>query len=146
MRDVSFTIIRDTREQKPYEFKDYPVSIRDQALPTGDYSVEGYETEFAIERKTKSDFLRSITFERDRFQREVGRATGFINPMVIVVEAPYIDFKTGRYFNDIPVKSITNTVASWQSRYNVDFIFEDDRSRGERRTYLQLTEWLLESS
>ena len=44
-----FTIIVDTREQTPWEFGFHNTAKR--KLDTGDYSMEGYESLFTIERK-----------------------------------------------------------------------------------------------
>jgi ERCC4-type nuclease len=45
----NFTIIVDTREQKPWSFENYTTAIR--KLDTGDYSIEGLEHLLCIERK-----------------------------------------------------------------------------------------------
>jgi len=137
------TIVRDTREKKPYDFTDYPVNVVDEALGTGDYTVEGYEETFAVERKTKLDFLRSITHERDRFENEVDRASSLEQPLVVVIEAPYQQFKRGEYYPEIPPKSVTKTIEYWGDRYNVEFRCERGRSSAEKSTYLQLLEWAL---
>jgi ERCC4-type nuclease len=58
-----FTIIVDTREQTPWEFANHTVSSK--KLDTGDYSVEGLENVFAIERKrTVSEIANNITEKR----------------------------------------------------------------------------------
>ena len=44
-------IIVDTREQKPYVFENQII----KKLEIGDYSVEGHEDCFCIERKSKAD-------------------------------------------------------------------------------------------
>lgn len=49
MIDDTFTIIVDTREQLPWEFEGHATSSK--KLDTGDYSIEGMEDIFCIERK-----------------------------------------------------------------------------------------------
>ena len=49
INNEDFTIIIDTREQQPWVFEQYVVA--NKKLDTGDYSIEGYENIFAIERK-----------------------------------------------------------------------------------------------
>ena len=44
-------IIIDTREQNPYTFEKYNVTIERAVLPVGDYSLPGFEDHVAIERK-----------------------------------------------------------------------------------------------
>lgn len=58
-----FTIIVDTREQQPWEFKEHLVAHR--KLDTGDYSVEGLEHLLCIERKkSASEFATNIIESR----------------------------------------------------------------------------------
>lgn len=64
-------LIVDTREQRPLYFEHLD-SVRG-TLATGDYSLEGLEGAFMIERKTWPDFIRSVTSERVRFFRELER-------------------------------------------------------------------------
>ena len=63
MNNNDFTIIVDTREQQPWEFKEFLKSST--KLDTGDYSIEGMEHIVAIERKkTVSEFANNITESR----------------------------------------------------------------------------------
>lgn len=63
MKSDEFTIIVDTREQQPWDFKDYAVANR--KLDTGDYSIEGLEHLLCIERKkSASEFANNIVESR----------------------------------------------------------------------------------
>ena len=63
MIDESFTIIVDTREQLPWEFDGHATSSR--KLDTGDYSIEGLENIFCIERKRSvSEIANNISEKR----------------------------------------------------------------------------------
>lgn len=134
-------VVVDTREQRPYRFTDYPVSTTDRALETGDYSLEGYETRFAVERKSKGDFLKSVTHDRGRFEAELERASTFDVPMAIVVEAPWSVFENNEYERDVSPNSIIGTRESWAIRYNIEWYFEADRSAAQRKTLELLSEW-----
>lgn len=58
-----FTIIVDTREQIPWEFGLH--STAKKKLDTGDYSIEGFEDIFTIERKRSvSEIANNITENR----------------------------------------------------------------------------------
>lgn len=58
-----FTIIVDTREQKPWLFSEHTTAHR--KLDTGDYSIEGLENIVCIERKqTSSEFANNIVESR----------------------------------------------------------------------------------
>lgn len=59
----NFTIIVDTREQKPWGFSEYTTAHR--KLDTGDYSIEGLENILCIERKqSSSEFANNIVESR----------------------------------------------------------------------------------
>jgi ERCC4-type nuclease len=63
MKTDDFTIIIDTREQQPWEFKNY--AIANKKLDTGDYSIEGLENILCIERKkSASEFANNIVESR----------------------------------------------------------------------------------
>jgi len=68
------TIIVDSREQDPLAFS-FP-TITD-GLSTGDYSIAGLEDDFAVERKSISDLVGSLTSGRDRFMRELQRLQAY---------------------------------------------------------------------
>jgi DNA excision repair protein ERCC-4 len=76
-------IITDTREQTPLRFTRYPSEVA--GLTTGDYSIKGFESDFAVERKALDDLLHSLTTERDRFLREVDRLRGFDFARLVVI-------------------------------------------------------------
>src|SRR5689334_14011241 len=57
----------DTREQLRYVFDGYE-SYR-TTLATGDYSLEGFETVLAVERKNHGDAWGCLTEGRKRFER-----------------------------------------------------------------------------
>jgi len=69
-------VIVDSREQDPLPF----ARLRTQtgALITGDYSVAGLETLFAVERKSIADLVACcVNQNRERFERELHRLRGF---------------------------------------------------------------------
>jgi ERCC4-type nuclease len=63
MKNQDFTIIVDTREQTPWELRDFVTAKL--KLDVGDYSVQGLENIFCIERKRNvSEFAHNITESR----------------------------------------------------------------------------------
>jgi len=69
-------IIIDTREQQPWKFHD--MSSVSKKLETGDYSVEGLENVFAIERKKNTGELsNNIGKDWKRFKKELERLREF---------------------------------------------------------------------
>lgn len=80
------TIIIDTREQRPWSFRE-DINIIYGTLKTGDYALDGDDS-FAIERKSMDDFLGTISSGWERFQREIERMAEF-SAKVIIVEGDY---------------------------------------------------------
>ena len=61
--EPDYTIIIDTREQQPWAFKHH--SVANRKLDTGDYSMEGFEDIFTIERKKSiSEIANNIVESR----------------------------------------------------------------------------------
>lgn len=128
-------IIVDTREQNPWKFD----TTETATLQTGDYTVEGVSG--AIERKTASDFLASITHDRERFEAECRRAESFEKPMVVLVEEPWQTFENGEYRRNVHPNAVAGTVEAWEERYNVRFVFEESRQTAKRRAKAILKRW-----
>ena len=77
----NFTIIIDTREQQPWEFPEFAVANR--KLDTGDYSIEGLENIFTIERKrTVSEIAGNIS--EKRFINELERMKPYKHKFILM--------------------------------------------------------------
>jgi len=145
------TILRDTREQRPWTFDSCGVETRDVTLSTGDYAVparcrrdpgtDTYHPEFAVERKSPHDFLTTLTWNRDRFVAELERAAEWTRPLPVVVETSWESLLRGRgpaAWRDVHPNQIVGTVSAWTRCYNVDFRFTENRRRAERCAFLLL--------
>ncbi len=73
----------DSREQQPLTFLHLP-TVRG-TLYTADYSLVGFETELAFERKTVPDLVGSLSHGRDRFEHELLRLRGYRLRRLIIV-------------------------------------------------------------
>lgn len=133
-------IISDSREKKPYEFADFDHEVTVEALETGDYTVEGFEDAFAVERKTLDDFLSSITWDRDRFKREVKRAKSMIK-FVVIIEEKKRTVTNWDYYREVHPNAVIATIDAWEKQYNVEFVWGGDRERAEKLTVDFLTGW-----
>lgn len=148
MADSDFTIYRDTREKRPYLFKGYPVDTEDIHMETADYAVKGdgeqtdgpFIPNFAVERKSKDDFLSSITHNRDRFERELGRASEWSLPIPVCIEAPEETLRGGDYRRDIHPNAVRGTIDSWRNQKPATFNFFDTRKTSEEFTF-RLLRW-----
>jgi ERCC4-type nuclease len=84
LADLRPVIVVDSREQEPLTFTRLQ-SVRG-ALYSGDYSVQGLEDKFAIERKSVNDFAGCcVNSNRERFERELHRLRGYGFVRLLVV-------------------------------------------------------------
>lgn len=72
----------DTREQKPLKFKINTISHK---LDHGDYSIDN-DYKLAIERKSMTDFISTMSGGYDRFCREIQGAKDCGKKIVVLVE------------------------------------------------------------
>jgi ERCC4-type nuclease len=145
---VKLTILRDNRERKPWGFDRQDAEVSDETLETGDYTIaelcdhdpkrDTYIPNYAVERKSGDDFINSITRDRDRFKREIKRASEWSSPMLVIIEEPkepsrYQETWIDRY--DMTRSQIFGTVDEWGRHYNVNFRFAGNRDRAQRIAY-----------
>ena len=141
IRGISpFTIVIDTREQRPYTFEAVPAdaaeipldefAVRGEAAPhylrvatvtekldAGDYSAQGFESRVAIERKSKADFFGTLGQGRTRFEAELTRLAGYTFA-AILVEAEWSEILTDPpEHSRMSSRSIVRSVLAWQQRY-----------------------------
>jgi len=126
---MEICLIQDTREQRglgPYFSSPWII----ETLHVGDYSVAGLQDLIAIERKSLSDLLGSLTHGRERFEKELAK-TRSMDKFYIVVEGCLSTIFDGRYnpmFSDSPEiakqfhsmanpKAIWETIAAFTIRY-----------------------------
>ena len=149
MKVNDFVIVVDSREKNPYLFetmsidkKLYRIPPVRRCLPSGDYSILGYESEISLERKSVSDFIRSITYERKRFEREIEKLTK-IRRALVLVEGRFSDviLSGGGVKSLINSESITGTVASWYVRYGIPFYFVAGREESEKFCFKILSKY-----
>ncbi len=129
-------LIIDTREQLSYRpfFEGLGLECVNRTLKTGDYSVEGYENSFAVERKSLNDFLSSITQNRARFARELERAKRF-GCFAVIIEADYFDIRNKNYLANIEPEVVFATIYSWMIKYQIPIIFVGNREGGAIAVY-----------
>ncbi len=113
-------LITDTREQDPLVFERLP-SVR-RSLYTGDYSVVGLTEIFAVERKSISDLVGSISSGRERFCRELHRLRGHRFKRLLIIGSR-ADIEAGNYRSRIKPASVLNTLSAFEIRYEVPVVF-----------------------
>jgi len=119
-------IIIDTREQEPYEFDPETVEVKRQALSAGDYSLDGFEDQVSIERKSLQDYVQSVIKQRDRFLKEVKKLSE-IPYSCIVVECDLADIMGKRYRSGVHPNSVLGATLSLMIDHQVPVCFCSDR-------------------
>lgn len=126
-------ILMDSREQSPFLF-DHPryegVPVKTIGLPTGDYSIEGFEDRIAVERKSMPDLLGSISTGRDRFAREMERSME-LEAFMVIVEEPFRNLGSKDYQSRMNRNAAIQTVISWFSKYKCPWHFAESREGAE---------------
>lgn len=103
-------IIVDTREQTPWTFEGQAVTTKRAKLAAGDYSVAGYETRIAIERKSLDDWTGTVIRDRARFYRELELLRSY--PFrAVIVEAGVREILSGSYRSSAAPAAILGFVA-----------------------------------
>jgi DNA excision repair protein ERCC-4 len=121
-------IVIDTREQRPLIFGG-DVQTVSGTLETGDYSVAGMEEQVTVERKSLPDLVMCVSWERDRFWRELDRMARM--PMAaIMVEAPLSAAVRWQYRADVHPHALLASCMAMQCDYGVPVIWCGDRTSG----------------
>ena len=123
-----FTVVIDTREQRPWSFADITIAHRNRQVPieipvvrqglaTGDYSIQGREDVLSIERKSIDDLLKTLTRCRKRFERELTRMQK-LTYSAVVVEAEWAEVMDEcRQRGKPSPQSIDSTILSFTDKY-----------------------------
>jgi ERCC4-type nuclease len=102
-------------------------------LFTGDYSVAGLESLFAVERKSVSDLVSCCAASnRERFEHELHRLRGFRFRRLLVIGTRG-EIERGEYRSTIRPAAVIGTLAAFEVRYDVPVVFEPDPASAARR-------------
>ena len=117
-KDLKPTIIVDSREHEcPLIFTQLPSIMR--GLPTGDYTVLGFEDHFCVERKTISDLISSISKDnRARFERELVRMRGYKFKRLLIIGSR-LAIELHEYRSDMHPNAVLGTLAAYEQRYDL---------------------------
>lgn len=143
-------IIIDSREKLPYKFPGVDSVVYKQ-LNVGDYTLDGFEDRFSVERKSLNDLATSLGADRERFENEIKRAQD-LDKFVVVIEADrseVADFAhtnhCPNYYSKIYPKSIISTVESWPDKYStLEFEWAGSREEAKQETLRLLDKWYVQ--
>lgn len=137
---IAITIIEDTKEQKPLDFSACPLcNVVHKALgeSRGDYSVLGYEDQFAIERKSLADLVGTVLGVlkgEERFVREMQMLSTY-RFAAVVVEDLEVNLRAGKYRSTVNPASIIGKIRALEVRYRIPFYFAGNRIMAARLIY-----------
>lgn len=130
-------VVVDTREQKPYLFSSGRVTVVRRTLPAGDYSLDGMEAEWVVERKSLADFVNTAIGDRDRWARELTKLWGY-RFAAVVVESCVHEVLAGNYRGGaLPGSVLTASLAVMQD-YGVHLVWGGNRATSERMVEVML--------
>jgi ERCC4-type nuclease len=140
-------VVIDTREQLAWSFAGMQADAIDgrrpiqvacvrACLPSGDYSLLGFENRIAIERKSLQDLFSTIGQGRARFERELARLA-VMEAADVVVEADWQTvIETPPERSQLPPKVVFRSVIAWRLRYpRCHWWFMPGRALAERVTF-----------
>lgn len=142
------TVLIDSREQLPYSFAGLLsdavdgrapliVPIQQATLVAGDYSVQPFGDQVAVERKSLQDLYGTLGQGRDRFVRELQRLS---QPpyrfAAVVVEAGWDTvLNNPPAFSKLNPKTIFRSVIAWQQQFpTIHWWFVEGRRLAEVTT------------
>lgn len=157
-----FTVLVENRERAAYSFcnltctlpkpeqaagKTLIVPTRTTYLQTGDYTIEGFEDQIAVERKSLEDAYGTLGGGRERFEREIERLNA-LDFAAIIIEATWQELirpqetRGESWRSRLDPRSVWGTIWCWQERYrNVRWVTIGSHRLGELATFEMLSRW-----
>ena len=130
-------ILRDTREGLPLDRLFSPaVRVEVTTIGTGDYTLAGYSSQLAIERKSLPDLVHCCGHDRDRFSDQCRRMADY-RVRMLVIEADEAEVVAGAYRSRIDYKSVVGAVRAVQMDYGVAAYWV-----GNQQGAAKLIEWV----
>src|SRR5262245_65799952 len=117
---LPLTVLIDHRETGAFPFANLPhrVETRRVDLATGDYSLAGYQTRLAVERKSLEDLIGTCRERgrRKRFEAELARLDLF-EAAHVVIEATWEDLEAKLARQPRLLAAIRQHARRWQLRF-----------------------------
>jgi ERCC4-type nuclease len=117
---ITPVIVTDRREQRPLVFR--RLRSVPGALYSGDYSIEGMQDSFAVEKKTVEELPGIFSTDRERFAHECLRLRGCAFRRLLVI-GRRADVDAGRYHSKMTPRAILNSLAAFEVRYDLPIVW-----------------------
>jgi DNA excision repair protein ERCC-4 len=136
-------ILVDTREKKPWNFQFFNATSESRCLKTGDYTLEGFEDKFCVDRKYGAGEIYMCLYSQyGRFKKELQRMQDF-EEAYLVIESGFDEVQNfpaclparARKKVRFNAQNLQDKIEYVQDAYNVEFIFCDNRQAAEKVTF-----------
>ncbi len=143
---MPFTVLIDNRENLPFRFsglradankqhRELSIPTKVMYLPTGDYSIEGYQHHVCVERKSLEDLYGTLGQRREQFEAEHDRMA-CMAAACVVIEATWDELlNRPPLMSKLNPKTIWRTAISWSIRYGVPWYPLPGRAAAEKWTF-----------
>lgn len=137
MLPPGFVLVIDSREQEPYFLvAGKPIlgipMIRTK-LDAGDYSVKGFESSIAIERKSLTDFYNCVGNDRTRFEKELERLLAY-EWRGLVIESTESSLFYPQLYSAVHPESVRGSLVSFDIKWGLHIFYAENRKAGQRWT------------
>ncbi len=120
-------VVIDSQEHMGYKFERFTNwfsgTVR-RRLPVGDYTLEGMEKEFIVERKTLPDLVKSIIQERKDFIEKCEKLSRF-RKRCLVIEGSLSSIKTPYEDSQAHPNAVLGSLLAAQERWDIPVYFLD---------------------
>jgi len=141
----SITILIDSREKNPWDFSIYGFKQRVECLSTGDYTIEGLQHSFVIEKKfSPSEMAINLGRNLKQFEAEFERMKD-ISHKYLICEFSSKQLAQFPAYSSVPKKMrkrvrirgpyMIKKIEELCNKYEVELIFCDDRAGAEKQAY-----------
>jgi DNA excision repair protein ERCC-4 len=120
-------VIFDSKEQKPWVLDPRLFTMEKRNLPTGDYTLAGFEDRICVERKALGDLVSSVIHEWLVHRKRWYRMAGF-DMAAVVVEADIGDVIAKRYESEADPMSVLGKVNTIFIDHSVPVFFWGNRT------------------
>ena len=131
---IEYTIIQDTREQKPLFKNNAHTKAETGTLKTGDYSIKGHTDKISVERKSLADLFGTLGKGHARFKKELTRSLA-LEYFAIVVEGSYRDIRDKDFEGSDHTKMkghvIIQILFTLHLKYGINFFMASDRNESK---------------
>ncbi len=118
-------VVIDSKEQAPWRFSSGILCFR-RPLVTGDYSIESYESQICIERKSLNDLVKTVIHDWLRFSRQLRRMAAMDYAAIIVESsAGHLDEK--KYEGDTNPNSVRGKLNAIYLDFGVPTLWLENR-------------------